>query len=285
MADLLAFVVAAAAVAALVVRELAHRREIARLRAEVAAARDATTRNDELASVGAMVSDLAQELKGPLQGVLGNTELMLLTDRSEQDTEELREIRQNANRAAGIVRNLIAFADTSHLKRNWSDVNEIVTHAANICRAETPEVRVDIELAIEGRLPLLYVDGRQLESVLATFLGRAAKALAERVDTGRVNIRVTTGRTSQPDDQVFIDIDEEGSLLPRLDASFGDGGLTACATIIEAHGGSLTIKDRPRGLHVHLEFPIRVETEPGAIDEWTTSSISSTSTASVTSKS
>jgi two-component system, LuxR family, sensor histidine kinase DctS len=285
MSGALATVVALAAVAALIVRELVHRHEIARLKAQLEAARSASFKGDDLASVGAMVTALAQALKGPLQGVLGNTELMLLTDRSEQDTEELREIRQDATRAAGIVRNLLAFTDTSNLKRNWTDVNEIVTHAADIARAEIPGDRVDMVLALPARLPLLYVDGRQLENVLATFLGRAARELSDRADAGRATIRVVTGRTTQPDDQVFIDIDEEGALLPRLSESFGDDGLTACATIIEAHGGSLTIKDRPRGLHVHLEFPIRVETEPGVIREWTTSSISSTSTGSATSKS
>lgn len=262
MYGVLAIVVAVASLAALVVRELAHRRERARLIEQLTDARSRSSKSEELASVGAMVSDLAHELKGPLQGVLGNTELMLMSVRTGEDAEGLHEIRQNATRAAGIVRDLLAFTGTSNLKRTWNDVNQIVSRAAETCRAEIPPDRFGVELLLPTRLPLLYVDGRQLEKVFATFLGRAAKELISRADVAPVRIRVSTGRSSQPDDRIFIEIDEEGSLLPRLDESFGDGGLTACGKIIEAHGGTLTIKDRPRGLHVHLEFPILAEVIP-----------------------
>ena len=255
---MLALLVAVAAVAAFAAREASHRREIARLNEQLAAARISSSQKEQLASMGAMVSDLAQELKGPLQGVLGNTELMLMSERGADETEELRDIQENATRAVGLVRNLLAFTDTANLRRNWTDVNALVSRAADSCRSEIPADRFGVELALSSRLPLIYADGRQLEKVLANFIGRAARSQHGRPDAARVNVRVSTGR-SQPADRLVIDVDEEGALLSRAQESFGDGGLAACTQIIEAHGGGVTIKDRPRGLHMHVELPIMAE--------------------------
>jgi len=48
-----------------------------------------------------------------------------------------------------------------------------------------------------------------------------------------------------------------GGVVRRRDA----GGLHA---VVEAHGGSVTIEDRPIGLHVHLEFPITADAAAAA---------------------
>ncbi len=257
--------VAAAAVAALVVREAAHRRETARLRALLAEATIAVSESKELANVGTLVSDLAQELKAPLQGVLANTELMIVSaEEGGQGAEELHDIRQNATRAVGIVRNLLAFTDTTNLKRSWHDMNDIVSRAAVACRTELGDTGFGVDVAPPTRLPLVYVDGRQLEKVLAIFIGRAGRALGDGSETVRVNVAVTTERNPQPEDRLLIDIDDDGSPVPLWDESFGDGGLAACTRIVEAHGGSVTVEDRPRGLHVHLEFPITADAAAAA---------------------
>lgn len=257
--------VAAAAVAALVVREATHRRETARLRALLAEAKIAVSESNELANVGSLVSELAQELKAPLQGVLANTELMIVTaEEGEQRAEELHDIRQNATRAVGIVRNLLAYTDTTNLKRSWHDMNDLVSRAAIACRTELGDCGFGIDVAPPTRLPLVYVDGRQLEKVLATFLGRAGRALGDASEPVRVSVAVTTERTSQLDDRLLIDIDDDGPPVPLWDESFGDGGVAACTRIVEAHGGSVTIEDRPRGLHMRLEFPITADAAAAA---------------------
>ena len=65
-----------------------------------------------MASVGHLLSGLAQDLKSPLQGVIGNTELMLASTDPGRLRGGAHEIRDNAARAADIVRNLIAFTET-----------------------------------------------------------------------------------------------------------------------------------------------------------------------------
>jgi signal transduction histidine kinase len=106
--------------ALLVARELMWRRAFVGLSARIAADGIQIREQEQLAQVGQLVSGIAQELKSPLQGVIGNTELMLATGGTGIDsTDELREIQENATRAVGIVRNLLAFTETSSLSRRW----------------------------------------------------------------------------------------------------------------------------------------------------------------------
>jgi signal transduction histidine kinase len=75
--EILIFVVAIALAAFLVTRELWWRRQAAALREQLHAASALGLEREQLANVGQLVSGLAQELKSPLQGVLGNTELLI----------------------------------------------------------------------------------------------------------------------------------------------------------------------------------------------------------------
>src|SRR5215467_10939608 len=95
--------------ALLVARDLMARRTERRLRDEMRQLRSGLKDTDRLANVGRLVSGLAQELKSPLQGVLGNAEVLAAAGKDETSAQELREIRDNAARAVGIVRNLLVF--------------------------------------------------------------------------------------------------------------------------------------------------------------------------------
>src|SRR5512141_786090 len=101
-------------VVVLLVRDAAARRHVEALERRTVAAEAEAGAKRQMATVGELVSGLAQELKTPLQGVLGNTEVMLAAD---ERSDELRDIRDHAVRASGIVRNLIAFSETTTLVR------------------------------------------------------------------------------------------------------------------------------------------------------------------------
>jgi signal transduction histidine kinase len=149
--DDVAITLSAALAALLIVREAMGRRARAALREQLAAARD----QEQLAHVGQLVSGLAQELKGPLQGVIGNTELMLASGSyGPASSDDLREIQENAARAAGIVRNLLAFTETLALNCRWQDINELAARAVDQVRGELEASGVHVRLALADRLPL-----------------------------------------------------------------------------------------------------------------------------------
>jgi two-component system sensor kinase FixL len=254
--DTVAIIVAAALAALLVSRELTWRRHVARMHREAEADRMRLGEHEQLARVGQVVSGLAQELKSPLQGMIGNTELILAASRLGADSgDELREIQENVARAAGIVRNLLAFTETSALSRRWQDINELANRVVEGMRSELDASGVSVHFALADRLPLMYVDGRQLEKVIATLLSRPAPRSTPRRETAAVTLAT---RRAGADDRLVIELDDRSApTLDDLDEPSWSGDLAACRQIVQAHGGSLEVEHPPDGgYRFHLELPV-----------------------------
>jgi len=251
--EILILGVAFALAALLVTREFSWRREAAALREQLHAARVAGVERAQLASVGQLVSGLAQELKSPLQGVLGNAELLMASATpGTGSAEDLREIQQHATRAAGLVRNLLAFTETSGLTYRWQQVNDIVRRALESCRSELGASGVSVQVEPAERLPLVYVDGRQLEKVIATLLSRPAPRWVQRPEGAAITL--VTRR--QSDDRLVIEIDDF-TAVDGFDESSWSGDLEACRRIMESHGGSLEVEhSNVSGFRFHLELPV-----------------------------
>ena len=249
-----AIITAGILAALLVARELTWRRAFAKLRERIAADGIHIREQEQMVHVGQLVSGLAQELKSPLQGVIGNTELMLASGGLDSK-DELREIQENVARAAGIVRNLLTFTETATLSRRWQDINELASRAVEGVQSELDASGVRVNFALADRLPLMYVDGRQLEKVIATLLSRPEPRATSLGETAAVTLAT---RRSDLDDRLIIELDDRTAAnLDELDEPTWSGDLVACRQIVQAHGGSLEV-ERPAngGYRFHLELPV-----------------------------
>jgi signal transduction histidine kinase len=252
--ETVAILVAAVLGVVLVARDVWLRRVLAALRAELTALRSDAREQEQLASVGQLVSGLAQELKSPLQGVIGNTELMLaMGTYGIESSNDLREIQENATRAVVIVRNLLAFTETTALSRRWQDINELLDRAIGGIRSELDVSGVRVQFERSDRLPLMYVDGRQLEKVIATLLSRPAPRSVARLEVAAVTL---AARRADLDDRLVIEVDDRTATDPS-DEAMWSGDLAACRQIVHAHGGSLEVEHPANGgFRFHLELPI-----------------------------
>jgi K+-sensing histidine kinase KdpD len=237
----------------LVARDLMARRTERRMRAEMKKLRDGLKDTDRLASVGRLVSGLAQELKSPLQGVLGNAEVLAATTGGQSSAAELEEIRENATRAVGIVRNLLVFTEANSLNRRWHNLNDLVNTALESRRSELAAAGVRVSLDGGQRLPLVYVDGRQLERVIATLLDRWIKGV--NLQGAVATVAISTQHRSS-DERLIVSIDDPSTSLDEDDATWS-GDVDACRRVLETHGGALEIERRPAGgFGCRLELPV-----------------------------
>ena len=264
-----------------VVREFLSRRALIRAGQDLASTREQLVQKEKLAAVGQLVSGVAHELNNPLQGVLGYAELMLAAKPTEMESQELHAIRDNANRAAGIVRNLLTFAGRGSTVRGWQHVNTIVRNGMVTCQPYLVGAGVDIRLEAADRLPLVYVDQTRLEDVIVNLIQNADAAIAARRDgqslspivpeRARGEIVITTHLEH---DRIQIDVADNGSGLKEEDLTrvfdpffttreVGKGtglGLSVCYGIVREHGGHISARNRPTGGALFtVELPVMAE--------------------------
>ena len=266
-----------------VIREVLSRRAMVRAVDDLAAAKEQLVQKEKMAAVGQLVSGVAHELNNPLQGVLGYAELMLAEKPAALEQEELRAIRDNANRAAGIVRNLLTFAGRSASARSWQQINAIVRDAVAERASPLASAGITVKLDVADRLPLIYVDRTRLEDVIVNLLQNAEAAIAARQSgqspspivppaaTGEI---IVSTRIARDPDRIILELADNGSGVKDDDlrrvfdpffttSEVGRGiglGLSMCYGIVREHGGQITAHNRAVGGAVFtVDLPVMTE--------------------------
>jgi K+-sensing histidine kinase KdpD len=144
------------------------------------------------------------------------------------------------------------FTEANSLNRRWHNLNELVSTAVDSRRSELAAAGVRVSLEGAARLPLVYVDGRQLERVIATLLDRWTKG--GRPGAAATVVVSTQRRTS--DERLIVSIDDPSTSLDEDDATWS-GDLDACRRVLETHGGALEVERMPTGgFGCRLELPV-----------------------------
>ena len=203
-----------------VVREFLSRQALIRAAQDLASTRLQLVQQEKLAAVGQLVPGVAHELNNPLQALLGYAELMLASKPAELEAEELRAIRDNANRAAGIVRNLLTFAGRTTSSRGWQQINRVVRDAIATREAGLQKSGVDLTFDAAERLPLVYVDAARLQDVITNLIQNAEAAIGAR-RTGKSlsrmvperapgEIRIATRLQHEPE-RIFVEVSDNAA--------------------------------------------------------------------------
>ena len=239
----------------LVARDITHQ---TRLEAERAVLRERLTQSEKLASLGQFVAGIAHEMNNPLQGVLGHLELLIdMTEAAKPVKRELKQIYQEADRAAKIVRNLLVFAGSHRVARQRVPVERILTRAIASRRAALKAADIRIVRKQGEKLPLLYCDPAHLQQAFLNILINAEHAVAKGAQERRIDVTTAAGDARH----VTITFRDTGpgipaDVMPRIFDPFfttkevgrGTGlGLAITYGIIQEHGGTITVSNAPDG--------------------------------------
>ncbi len=184
---------------------------------------------------------------------------------------------EGTHRVTTIVRAMKEFAHSDARQMSPADINRALHSTLTVASNEYKYV-ADIQLDLAELPPVLCNIG-DLNQVFLNLIVNAAHAIEDVVgDTGaRGHIGV---RTKQEDDQIVIDISDDGTgipieVQPRIFDPFfttkevgrGSGqGLAIARTIVtEKHGGTMTFDTAPgRGTTFHIRLPIEraLQAEP-----------------------
>jgi PAS domain S-box-containing protein len=230
-----------------------------RLEEERAALRERLAQSEKLASLGQFVAGIAHEMNNPLQGVLGHLELLMDTSPSAKPIRrELKQVYQDADRAAKIVRNLLVFTGSRRMTRRRLQVDRVVTRALASRAASFRRGGIDL-LRVEGKeLPHVLGDPLLLQQALLNILINAEHAMTT-MPPARRHLSVET--SSDEPERVTLTIADRGpgipaDVLPRIFDPFfttkevGEGtglGLAITYGIVQEHGGTIGASNRQGG--------------------------------------
>jgi nitrogen fixation/metabolism regulation signal transduction histidine kinase len=187
----------------------------------------------------------------PIRSVAGSLEMLLVREPRPEDWQG--DMRRGLGVIAARAESLRRFMDAyAQLARLPAPVKRAVSVGPLVRRVAGLETRVPVKLSA-GPAVTIQADPDQLEQLLINLVKNAADAVLG----GPGGVRMSWSFAEKPSAAVEIHVDDDGPGLPPSANLFvpffttkpgGSGiGLVLCRQIAEAHGGTLTLANRPEG--------------------------------------
>jgi signal transduction histidine kinase len=227
-------------------------------------------RESRLLSVQAVAAAIEHELKQPVTAIIadanaGRRWLQRASPELGEAVEALEAIASEARRAGEVVHALREVFSEDHPPGVALDANQLIRETVGLARDELASMRVAVQLQLAPQLPLVPARRGQLQQVLLNLLTNAAESMRGLTDRPAV-VRVTSRLLDAQRVQLAVSdcgtgIDE--AVRERIfDAFFttkprGMGmGLAICRSIVEAHGGTLSMSPiEPHGSEFCIVLP------------------------------
>jgi signal transduction histidine kinase len=224
-----------------------------------------------VASAGELAASLAHELNQPLCAIVNNARAAQRQHRNgapkEIVSDTLSDIVSDAKRAGAIITRLRDFLRKGQVRREAFDINQAVTAFVAMLKDIDPIRSACIATELEPGLPLMVGDKVQIEQVILNLIRNAMEAMEDVPEPER-EITISTGRSSPHTIAVTVADKGKGITFDEVDQMFDpfytdkeDGmgmGLPISRTIVEAHGGSLTVTN-PGHAGARIQFTLMPE--------------------------
>ncbi|WP_404977752.1 cell cycle histidine kinase CckA [Ancylobacter sp. 3268] len=236
--------------------------------------------SQKMQAVGQLAGGVAHDFNNVLTAIIGYSDLLLANARpTDPSFQDVMQIKQNANRAAGLVRQLLAFSRRQTLRPQVLNLGDVMSDLSMLLRRLLGE-RVKLEVK-EGRgLWPVKADLNQFEQVIVNLAVNARDAMP---DGGTLTIRTANVTAAETEpyaraglpaaDHVLVEVMDTGSGIPSeiIDKIFepffstkevgkGTGlGLSTVYGIVKQTGGTIDLESVPgRGTVFRVFLPRHV---------------------------
>ncbi|MEM0946005.1 MAG: ATP-binding protein [Pseudomonadota bacterium] len=145
--------------------------------------------SQKMQAIGQLAGGVAHDFNNLLTAITGHCDLLLLRrDPGDPDYADLDQINQNANRAAALVGQLLAFSRKQNMRPEILDLRDTMGDLGHLLNRLVGET-VTLDLNHEADTKLVRADRRQLEQVIINLVVNARDAMP---DGGRIEIQICT---------------------------------------------------------------------------------------------
>ncbi len=227
--------------------------------------------SQKMQAVGQLAGGVAHDFNNLLTAMIGFCDLLLMRHQAgDPSFADIMQIKQNANRAANLVRQLLAFSRRQTLQPKTIDLTEVLAELSNLIRRLIGE-NIQMNMQHGRGLGMVKADQGQLEQVIINLAVNARDAMK---DGGTLTIRTsnvtlesadslppdliapTEEDVITPGDYVLVEVGDTGTGIPpeivksvfepffsTKEIGSGTGlGLSTCYGIIKQTGGSIFVR-------------------------------------------
>lgn len=177
--------------------------------------------SNKMQAVGQLAGGVAHDFNNVLTAIIGHCDLLLANHRpTDPSFRDINQIKQNANRAAALVRQLLAFSRRQTLRPQVLQLGDVLSDLQEMMKRLVGE-RIALELRHGRDLWLVKADLNQFEQVLINLIVNSRDATPQG---GKIILRTRNILTSEcgrfgepalvPNDYVAIEVEDFGQGIP-----------------------------------------------------------------------
>jgi two-component system, cell cycle sensor histidine kinase and response regulator CckA len=178
--------------------------------------------SQKMQAVGQLASGIAHDFNNVLTPIIGFADLLLAKMRpTDPSFADVMNIKQNANRAANLVRQLLAFSRKQTLQPKVHSLSEAMSDLGNLLGRVLGE-KVGLKIAHGRDLGLVLVDIHQFEQVIINLAVNARDAMPNggTLTVRTYNVSEEESRAIKvdlmpPAEYVAVEVEDTGTGIPR----------------------------------------------------------------------
>jgi signal transduction histidine kinase/CheY-like chemotaxis protein len=234
----------------------------------------------KLESLGVLAGGIAHDFNNILTIIMGNCTLVQMNPAKTENY--ITEIEQAAERAAGLCRQMLAYAGKTQFVKARVEIAKLVAETVKMLNATLPQ-NTAIKFDCFPDVPFIKADASQISQVVLNLIINASEAIGKvqgeiLVSLSRVfitsefNEKDHLGKVIHPGPYACLEVTDNGcgmsdEVCSRMFEPFyttkftGRGlGLSAVLGIITTHGGSLQLFSQPgKGTTFKVYWPAQID--------------------------
>ncbi|MFY9627769.1 MAG: ATP-binding protein [Methylocystis sp.] len=178
--------------------------------------------SQKMQAVGQLAGGVAHDFNNMLTAIIGYSDLLLASHRpTDPSFQDIMQIKQTANRAAGLTRQLLAFSRRQTLRPQVLQLGDALSELQILLRRLVGE-KVELDLRHSRDLWFVKADINQFEQVVINLVVNARDAMPE--SGGKVQLRTRNVSAAEcaefkeaaltPADYVLVEVEDSGSGIP-----------------------------------------------------------------------